>query len=33
MSHYFNNIIKLEDCDLDNILIDENSHKNILNKS
>ena len=27
---YFDDIIKLEDFDLDNILIDEKSHKNIL---
>ena len=30
MCYYFNDIIKLEDFDLDNILIDEKSHKNIL---
>ena len=28
--YYFNDIIKLEDFDLDNILIDEKSHENIL---
>ena len=28
--YYFNDIIKLEDFDLDNILIDKKSHKNIL---
>ena len=28
--YYFSDIIKLEDFDLDNILIDEKSHKNIL---
>ena len=28
--YYFDGIIKLEDFDLDNILIDEKSHKNIL---
>ena len=28
--YYFNDIINLEDFDLDNILIDEKSHKNIL---
>ena len=28
--YYFNDIIKLEDFDIDNILIDEKSHKNIL---
>ena len=28
--YYFDDIIKLEDFDLDNILIDEKSHKNIL---
>ena len=27
---YFNDIVKLEDFDLDNILIHENSHGNIL---
>ena len=27
---YFDDIIKLEDFDIDNILIDEKSHKNIL---
>ena len=27
---YFDDIIKLEDFDLDNILIDEKSHENIL---
>ena len=30
MSYYFNDIIKLEDFDLDNILIDKKSHKNNL---
>ena len=28
--YYFNGIIKLEDFDLDEILIDEKSHENIL---
>ena len=28
--HYFNEIIKLEDFDIDNILIDKKSHENIL---
>ena len=28
--YYFDDIIKLEDCDLDNILIDEKPHENIL---
>ena len=28
--YYFDDIIKVEDFDLDNILIDEKSHKNIL---
>ena len=28
--YYFNDIIKLEDFDLDNILIDEKSYENIL---
>ena len=28
--YYFEDIIKLEDLDLDNILIHEKSHKNIL---
>ena len=28
--YYFDNIIKLEDFDIDNISIDEKSHKNIL---
>ena len=28
--YYFNGIIKLEDFDLDNILIDEKLHENIL---
>ena len=28
--YYFNNAIKLEDFDLDNIMIDEKSHENIL---
>ena len=28
--YYFDNIIKIEDLDLDNILIDEKSYKNIL---
>ena len=28
--YYFDNIIELEDFDTDNILIDEQSHKNIL---
>ena len=28
--YYFNDIIKLEDFDFDNILIDEKSHENIL---
>ena len=27
---YFDDIIKLEDFDIDNILVDENSHENIL---
>ena len=30
MCYYFDDIIKLEDFDLDNILIDEKSHENIL---
>ena len=30
MCYYFDDKIKLEDFDLDNILIDEKSHKNIL---
>ena len=30
MCYYFNDIIKIEDFDLDNILIDEKSHENIL---
>ena len=30
MCYYFDDIIKLEDLDLDNILIYEKSHKNIL---
>ena len=30
MCYYLNDIIKLEDFDLDNILIDEKSHENIL---
>ena len=29
MCYYFDDIIKLEDFDLDNILINENSHENI----
>ena len=29
-SYYFNDIIKLEDFNLDNILTDEKSHENIL---
>ena len=28
--YYFGDIIKLEDFDIDNILIDENSHENIM---
>ena len=28
--YYFDDVIKLEDFDLDNILIEENSHENIL---
>ena len=28
--YYFDDIIKLEDFDIDNILIDEKSHQNIL---
>ena len=28
--YYFNDIIKIEDFDLDNILIDKKSYKNIL---
>ena len=28
--YYFDNIIKLEDVDFDNILVDEKSHENIL---
>ena len=28
--NYFDNIIKLEDFDIDDILIDEKSHENIL---
>ena len=28
--YYFDDIIRLEDFDLDNILIDEKSHENIL---
>ena len=31
MCYYFDDIIELEDFDLDNILIDEKSHENILN--
>ena len=30
MSYYLNNIIKVEDFDFDNILINERSYKNIL---
>ena len=30
VSYYFNDIIKFGDFDFDNILIDENSHENIL---
>ena len=30
MCYYFDEIIKLEDFDLDNILIDKKSHENIL---
>ena len=30
MCYYFNDIIKVEDLDLDNVLIDEKSHENIL---
>ena len=30
MCYYFDDIIKLEDFDLDNILVEEKSHKNIL---
>ena len=30
MCYYFDDIIKLEDFDIDNIFIDEKSHKNIL---
>ena len=30
MCYYFDDIIKLEDFDLDNILIDEKSHENTL---
>ena len=30
MCYYFNDIIKLEDFDIDNILIEEKSHKSIL---
>ena len=30
MFYYLDGIIKLEDFDLDNILIDEKSHENIL---
>ena len=30
MCYYFDDVIKLEDFDLDNILIDEKSHGNIL---
>ena len=30
LCYYFDDIIKLEDFDLDNILIDEKSHENIL---
>ena len=30
MCYYFDDIIKLEDLDLDNILIDDKSHENIL---
>ena len=29
--YYFDNIIKIEDFDLDNILIDEKKYENILN--
>ena len=30
MCYYFYDIIKLEDFDLDNVLIDKKSHENIL---
>ena len=30
MCYYFNDIIKVEDLDVDNVLIDEKSHENIL---
>ena len=30
MCYYFDDLIKFEDFDLDNILIDEKSHENIL---
>ena len=30
MCYYFDNRIKIEDFDFDNILIDENSYENIL---
>ena len=30
MSYYFGDIIKLQDFDIDDILVDEKSHKNIL---
>ena len=31
LCYYFDDVIKLEDFDIDNILIDEKSHENILN--
>ena len=30
MCYYFDDIIKIEDFDSDNILIDQKSHKNVL---
>ena len=30
MCYYFNDVIKIEDFDVDNILIDEKSYENIL---
>ena len=30
MCYYFNDIIKLQDFDLDNVLVDEKSHEDIL---
>ena len=28
--YYYNDIVKLEDCDIDNIVIDKKSHEDIL---